>query len=783
MAVDSKLFDASTFQDLDDASNFISGVLEASTEYSIIATDLDGCIRLWNQGALILFGYEPDEAIGELPASALFVDEDIKAGVSGTIAEEAMRSGKWEGLVTGRRKSGETFPLRLVETPRLGIGGQVVGFLLIAKDIADEQRLAKALADTQLYTRSLIESNIDALMTTDPLGTITDVNEQMMVLAGRTREELIGTMFKDHFTDPLAAEEGIRQVLQDGRVTNYELIARSRNGDLTEVSYNASIFHDHEGKLQGMIASARDVTQQKDLERQLHSQQLYTRSLFESNVDALMTTDALGNITDVNQQMEMLTGRGHEELIGSPFRDHFVDADAADEGIRLALQTGRVTDYELTARTNGGVETIVSYNGTTFFDENDHLLGVFASARDLTDFKLAEEKIRIASEEAERANQAKSEFLSRMSHELRTPLNAILGFTQLLKMDELVGEPAMRVNQISLAGEHLLDLINEVLDISRVEAGQIGLSLEPVHLSAVLAGSVQLVMGLYDHAGINLHVDVDDEQWAYVDAQRMKQILLNLLSNGVKYNRPNGSVTISCERVDGEQLLRVCDTGPGVSAHRLDELFVPFNRLGADSTGVEGSGLGLSLSRALAQAMDGDLSLESTSPSGTTFLLTVPASEPDLLNAAVDDFFDGVADPVEGWNDESPRPTRSHTILYIEDNLANVDLIEDALGSLMNVTVVAAIQGSLGLELARAGDFSMVLLDIHLPDISGEEVLRQLKVDTHTKAIPVVMLTADISARPAHFTALGARDLQTKPIDVNRLINLVKTILLEVEAQ
>ncbi|MEO9180668.1 MAG: PAS domain S-box protein [Acidimicrobiales bacterium] len=781
--MDSKLFDASTFQDLDDASNFISGVLEASTEYSIIATDLDDCIRLWNQGALILFGYESDEAIGQLQASALFVDEDIKAGVSGKIAEEAMRSGKWEGLVTGRRKSGETFPLRLVETPRLGIGGQVVGFLLIAKDISDEQRLAKALADTQLYTRSLIESNIDALMTTDALGTITDVNEQMMVLAGRTREELIGTMFKDHFTDPLAAEEGIRQVLQDGRVTNYELIARSRNGELTEVSYNASIFHDHEGKLQGMIASARDVTQQKDLERQLHSQQLYTRSLFESNVDALMTTDALGNITDVNQQMEMLTGRDHEELIGSPFRDHFVDADAADEGIRLALQTGRATDYELTARAEGGIETVVSYNGTTFFDENDHLLGVFASARDLTEFKLAEEKIRIISEEAERANQAKSEFLSRMSHELRTPLNAILGFTQLLKMDELEGEPALRVNQISLAGGHLLNLINEVLDISRVEAGQIGLSLEPVQLSTVLAGSVQLVTGLYDHAGIDLSVDVSDDQWAHVDAQRMKQILLNLLSNGVKYNRPNGAVVISCERVDGAQLIRVADTGPGVPELRLEELFVPFNRLGADSSGVEGSGLGLSLSRALAQAMGGDLILESTSPFGTTFLLSVPASEPNEVNVAIDDTFDGVGNSVEGWSADGPRPTRSHTILYIEDNLANVDLIEDALGGLKNVTVVAAIQGSLGLELARAGDFSMVLLDIHLPDITGEEVLRQLKLGTHTKDIPVVMLTADISARPALFAALGARDLQTKPIDVNHLINLVNTILLEVEAR
>lgn len=781
--MDSKLFDASTFQDLDDASNFISGVLEASTEYSIIATDLDGCVRLWNQGALILFGYESDEAIGQLPASELFVDEDIKAGVSGQIAEEAMRSGKWEGLVTGRKKSGETFPLRLVETPRLGIGGQAVGFLLIAKDITDELHLAKALADTQLYTRSLIESNIDALMTTDALGTITDVNEQMMMLAGRTREELIGTMFKDHFTDPLAAEEGIRQVLQDGRVTNYELIARSRNGDLTEVSYNASIFHDHEGNLQGVIASARDVTQQKDLERQLHSQQLYTRSLFESNVDALMTTDALGNITDANQQMEMLTGRSHEELIGSPFRDHFVDAAAADEGIRLALQTGRATDYELTAQAEGGVETIISYNGTTFFDENDHLLGVFASARDVTDFKLAEENIRIASEEAERANLAKSEFLSRMSHELRTPLNAILGFTQLLKMNKLEGDPALRVNQISLAGEHLLDLINEVLDISRVEAGQIGLSLEAVQLSDVLAGSVQIVASLYDRAGVDLKVNVNEDQWAHVDAQRIKQILLNLLSNGVKYNRPHGTVAISSERVDDEQLVRVTDTGPGVPELRLDELFVPFNRLGADSSGVEGSGLGLSLSRALAQAMGGDLKLESTSSSGTTFLLSVPACEPNHLDAAIVPTLDGIDDTVEGWRINGPRPTRSHTILYIEDNLANVDLVEDVLGGLKNVNVVAAIQGSLGLELARSGGISMVLLDIHLPDISGEEVLRQLKLNTHTKAIPVVMLTADISATPAHFIALGARDLQTKPIDVYRLIDLVNTVLLEVEAR
>jgi PAS domain S-box-containing protein len=782
VAVDSKLFDASTFLSLDDASDFIGGVLEASTEYSIIATDMDGCVRLWNQGASILFGYEPHEAIGILKVSSLFLEGDYADEMPSAIAEAAIGAGKWEGLVTGRRKTGEIFPARLVETPRLS-HGHLVGFLLIAKDIADEQRLAKALRDTQLYTRSLIESNIDALMTTDPEGTITDVNEQMTVLAGRSRDDLLGTMFKDHFTDPLAAEEGIRQVLQDGRVTNYELVARSQSGTLTEVSYNASIFHDHEGQLQGMIASARDVTQQKNLERQLHSQQLYTRSLFESNVDALMTTDSSGTITDANHQMEMLTGCTNDELIGSLFRDHFADPTSADEGIRLALQTGRAADFELTARSSDGAETIVSYNGSTFFDENDVLLGVFASARDVTDVKRAEEKIRIISEEAERANRAKSEFLSRMSHELRTPLNAILGFTQLLKMDDLPGDPGTRVNQISLAGGHLLDLINEVLDISRVEAGQIGLSLEPVQLMHIVAGCVQLVSGLFDKGHVTLTMDVSDDLWAHADAQRLRQILFNLLSNSVKYNRPDGTVSLSITSNGALQEIRVSDSGYGIPPARMSELFIPFNRLGADSSAVEGSGLGLSLSKSLAEVMKGELSLETTSPEGSTFLLAIPSSAPAM--ATTPSIVGQSGDDADGSEKIAftTALARDHTILYIEDNLANIYLIEDALRTLKEVTVVAAVQGSLGLELARAGSISMILLDIHLPDMSGEEVLRQLQLDDITARIPVVMLTADISANSHHYAQLGARDFVTKPVDVNRLINLVNEVLVGVESE
>ena len=264
-----KLFDNAIVGNAKEAVDFIANILESSTEYSIIGKDLDGKILLWNEGARRLYGYEPEEVVGKANSSILHAPEDVATGKPRELLDAALRDGKWEGTIHRRRKNGEQFTARVVITPRLDSSRKAIGFLLISKDISDEIRLTEEVKATQFYTRSLIESNIDALMTTDPLGIISDVNQQMVALTGYSREELIGTPFKNFFTDPSRAEEGIRLVLREGRVTNYELTAKAKDCRVTVVSYNASTFRDATGKLQGVFAAARDITEQKKLEQQL----------------------------------------------------------------------------------------------------------------------------------------------------------------------------------------------------------------------------------------------------------------------------------------------------------------------------------------------------------------------------------------------------------------------------------------------------------------------------------------------------------------------------------
>src|SRR5438309_2271811 len=269
-----KLFDSQIVGNAQEAVDFITNILESSTEYSIIGKDLEGKILLWNEGARRLYGYEPEEVVGKANSSILHTPEDVKAGKPREILEVALNEGKWEGTVTSVRKNGEHFTARMVLTPRRDAEGHVIGFLLISKDISDEIRLTEELQATQLYTRSLIESNIDALMTTDPLGIITDVNQQMETLTGHTREELVGAPFKQYFTDPDRAEDGIRSVLREGRVTDYELTARAKDGLETVVSYNATTFNDQSGNLQGVFAAARDVTERKRFEQTLQEKNI-----------------------------------------------------------------------------------------------------------------------------------------------------------------------------------------------------------------------------------------------------------------------------------------------------------------------------------------------------------------------------------------------------------------------------------------------------------------------------------------------------------------------------
>jgi len=372
-----------------------------------------------------------------------------------------------------------------------------------------------------------------------------------------------------------------------------------------------------------------------------------------------------------------------------------------------------------------------------------------------------------------RANEAKTEFLSRMSHELRTPLNAILGFAQLLELEEAPrsADEDESVGQILKAGRHLLALINEVLDISRIEAGRLGLSPEAVALTEVVEEAVGLIRPLADQRGIVLDLSEmgEDPMHALADRQRLAQVLINLLSNAVKYDEPGGTVAVAVSGGGGRVRVAVRDTGPGIAADDLDRLFVPFERLAAADTATEGTGLGLALSHRLVVAMGGRLEVESKRGRGSTFTVTLPAAapapDPDPLTPAP-----GL--PVA----ERPGPARR--VVYIEDNLSNRRLVERVLGRHGNVELLAAASGKEGHRLVRATLPDLVLLDLHLPDAGGEEVLAWLREDPATRPIPVVVVSAD--ATPRHVERLrdaGAAAYLTKPIDVRLLLETLDAVL------
>ncbi len=384
------------------------------------------------------------------------------------------------------------------------------------------------------------------------------------------------------------------------------------------------------------------------------------------------------------------------------------------------------------------------------------------------DAQQAREQAERARDEAERANRAKSDFLSRMSHELRTPLNSVLGFAQLLELSDISDADRDNAGRIIGAGNHLLSLINEVLDVARIEAGKLSLSVEPVSVCEAVTQVVELISPIAAEQSVVISADeIPEGLFVRADRQRLKQILLNLLSNAVKYNRPGGTaiVAVRCT-AQGRVVIEVTDTGNGIPEERLDELFVPFERLDADDTATEGTGLGLALAKGLTEAMGGELGVCSAPGHGSTFSVDLEATNGlTLLSAAA------LGDP------RVDAGSAGH-VLYIEDNQANVDLIERAFQRLPGVELTLASDGRTGLRLARQRPPDLVLLDLHLPDLDGEHVFAELRADAATATTPVIVLTADATeSRRERLGAAGVEAYLTKPIDVQELYRLLGTYL------
>ena len=573
-----------------------------------------------------------------------------------------------------------------------------------------------------------------------------------------------------------------------------DYIAKSADFDVLKARLRAQLrrkyFEDENRRIREKLvrreteATAREQgeAEQKKLDQRLRDQQFYTRSLIESNIDALMTTDPLGIITDVNKQMEALTGCTRDELIGAPSKNYFTDPERAEAAIKLVLREKKVTDYELTARARDGKKTEVSYNATTFYDRDRTLQGVLAIARDVTERKRNEQALQETNTElasaksaAEEANLAKSDFLSSMSHELRSPLNAILGFAQLMELASPLPTDSQKesIAQILQAGWHLLKLINEILDLSVIESGKVSLSTESVSLAEVMSECQAMMEPQAQQLGIGMTFPrFDNPFFVSADRTRLKQIVINLLSNAIKYNKERGTVVVDCTTsTPGLTRISVKDTGAGLSPNKVAQLFQPFNRLGQEAGGVAGTGIGLVVTKRLAELMGGVLGVESTAGEGSVFWCElISCAAPELVVES------GEAATVD--RPPVPAGARPRTLLYVEDNPANMKLVEQLIARRPDMRLLTAVNGTLGIEVARTTRPTVILMDINLPGISGVEALKVLRIDPATAHIPVVALSANAMPRDIEMGLdAGFFRYLTKPIKIKEFMDTLNTAL------
>lgn len=564
----------------------------------------------------------------------------------------------------------------------------------------------------------------------------------------------------------------------------YELTYIRKDGSRFPAVVSVTALRDAHNEVIGYLLIGTDNTARKEIEadqkqlaQRLRDQQFYTRSLFESNIDALMTTDPSGIITDVNKQMEVLTGCTRDELIGAPFKKYFTDPAVAEASIKLVLRDRKVNNFELTARARDGKETDVSLNATTFYDRDRRLQGVFAAARDVTERKLLDHVLKENNVElerarnlAERANLAKSDFLSSMSHELRSPLNAILGFAQLMETESPSPTESQKesISQILQSGWHLLNLINEILDLSVIEAGKMSLSPEAVSLAEVMSECQTMMEPQARQRDISMTFPVFDAAapvYVKADRTRLKQIVINLLSNAIKYNKEQGTVIVSCTACAAERIrISVADTGDGLPPEKVAQLFQPFNRLGQEAGAVAGTGIGLVVTKRLAELMEGVLGVESKVGEGSVFWC-------ELVSAPVP----GLAAPKTKADAAVLPPVlvgkTKHTLLYVEDNPANLKLVEQIMVGHPDIHLLTAVTGLSGIELARTKCPEVILMDINLPGMSGVEALKVLREDPLTAHIPVVALSANAMPHDIEMgLEVGFFRYLTKPIKVKEFM-------------
>jgi PAS domain S-box-containing protein len=668
-----------------------------------------------------------------------------------------------------------------------------------AADRLSEVQRQKALFKTGALQDAIFNSANFSSIATDEKGVIQIFNVGAERMLGYAAADVMDKITPADISDPLeviARASALSVELSTPISPGFEaLVFKASRGieDIYELTYirkdgsrfpavvSVTALRDAANAIIGYLLIGTDNTarkqveaEQSKLDQRLRDQQFYTRSLIESNIDALVTTDPAGIITDVNKQMEALTGSTRDELIGSPFKKHFSDPERAAAGIRLVLQEKTVNNYELTSRAHNARATVVSCNSTTFYDRDRTLKGVIVAARDVTERKRLDQSLQETNVQlenarfaAEKANLAKSDFLSSMSHELRSPLNAILGFAQLMASGVPAPTSAQNdsIEQILKAGWYLLELINEILDLTLIESGKLSLSPESVSLIEVLEDCRAMIEPQGQRSGISMiFPSTKNPFYVRADRTRVKQVFVNLLSNAVKYNRAGGAVEVRCEAITAERVrIGFHDTGMGLSEDKVAQLFQPFNRLGQEYGNEEGTGIGLVVSKRLVELMGGSIGAQSRVGVGSVFWIELNAtSMPRLITGKA-------VTPAAPAVCLQPGDCQQ-TLLYVEDNPANLMLIEKLIERRSDIRLVSARDGTRGVSIARECLPDAILMDINLPGISGIDAMKILRDDPLTSGIPVIALSANAMPRDIERgMEAGFFKYLTKPIMVNEL--------------
>ena len=549
-------------------------------------------IQIFNVGAERMLGYAAADVMNKITPAEISDPQEVVARATALSVElgtpitpgfEALVFKASRGIediyeLTYIRKDGSRFPAVVSVTALRDAQNAIIGYLLIGTDNTARKQAEEALLKAGALQSAIFNSANFSSIATDAKGVIQIFNVGAERMLGYAAADVMNKITPADISDPqevVARATALSVELGTPITPGFEaLVFKASRGieDIYELTYirkdgsrfpavvSVTALRDAQDAIIGYLLIGTDNTariqveeERKKLDQRLRDQHFYTRSLIESNIDALITTDPRGIITDVNKQMEALTGCTRDELIGAPFKNSFTDPGRAEAGIKRVLSEGKVTNYELTARARDGQQTVVSYNATTFHDRDRSLQGVFAAARDVTELKRFEQTLQQKNVELEDASRMKSEFLANMSHELRTPLNAIIGFSEVLR-DGLLGDmtPQQRgfIGDIFGSGKHLLSLINDILDLSKVEAGKMPLDLEPVPVSSLFVNSLSIIREKAATRHIDLRMDAPEALGSIqADPRKVKQILYNLLSNAVKFTSEGGQVFLSAGRV------------------------------------------------------------------------------------------------------------------------------------------------------------------------------------------------------------------------------------------